>query len=271
MAKPTSINISNADTLRVLDEYCKTRGISRSSAISTLLDATTPILKDITSHYQLADELNKRLLSGVYKRGIAPRQNTVAAEKYCLEIWNNNLHLKNEYEFDSVNHDAYLRSKRPHYRRDRRLGKIETRHINKICVEFILREKSPVKYVCFVYVQRVFFPEKELLENFDIPVDPNSPLVLVAGDAVVLLAKDVFYDGYFFDLSKAFIIDVVDLISSGINGITKTLNEPNAYCWIPIMYSGSITVIIPVFEIEPDNASKLKKPNVITIVYRTKE
>ena len=83
MAKPTSINISNADTLRVLDGYCKARGISRSSAISSLLDATTPILKDITSHYQLADELNKRLLSGVYKRGVAPRQNTDAAEKYC--------------------------------------------------------------------------------------------------------------------------------------------------------------------------------------------
>ena len=117
----------------------------------------------------------------------------------------------------------------------------------------------------------MFFPEKELLENFDIPVDPNSPLLLVAGDAVVLLAKDVFYDKYFFDLSKAFIIDVVDLMPSGINGITKTLNEPNAYCWIPIMYSGSITVIIPVFKIEPDNVSKLKKPNAITIVYRTKE
>ena len=165
MAKPTSINISNADTLRVLDGYCKARGISRSSAISTLLDATTPILKDITSHYQLADELNKRLLSGVYKRGVAPRQNTVAAEKYCLEIWSNNLHLKNEYEFDSVNHDAYLRSRKRHHRRDRRLGKIETRHINKICGEFIRREKSPVKYVCFVYVQRVFFPEKEILKK----------------------------------------------------------------------------------------------------------
>jgi len=245
MAKPTSINISSADTLRVLNEYCKARDISRSSAISSLLDATTPILKDITSHYQLADELNKRLLSGVYKRGVAPRQNTVAAEKYCLEIWSNNLHLKNEYEFDSVNHDAYLRSRKRHHRRDRRLGKIETRHINKICEEFILREKTPVKYVCFVYVQRVFFPEKELLENFDIPVDPNSPLLLVAGDAVVLLAKDVFYDKYFFDLSKAFIIDVVDLMPSGINGITKTLNEPNAYCWIPIMYSGSITLLDP--------------------------
>ncbi|HDO1331739.1 TPA: hypothetical protein P2Q98_004534 [Aeromonas veronii] len=271
MAKPTSINISNSDTLRVLDEYCKTRKTSRSSAICALLDATVPILKDITNHVQLADELNKRLLSGVYKQGIIRRRNTVAAERYCLEIWNNNLHVKNEYEFDSANHNTYLRSKKPHYRRDKRLGKVENRHINDICSQFILREKSPAKYVCFVYVQRVFIPEKDLLKKFDHPANPNSPLVLVAGDAVILLAKDVFCDGYFFDLSKALIIDVVDLIPSGISGITKTLNEPNAYCWIPILYSGSITVIVPVFEIDPDNASKLKKPNAITIVYRTKE
>ncbi|HHQ4663664.1 TPA: hypothetical protein ACSPZY_004142, partial [Aeromonas veronii] len=189
MAKPTSINISNSDTLRVLDEYCKTQKTSRSSAISALLDATVPILKDIASHVQLADELNKRLLSGVYKQGIIRRRNTVAAERYCLEIWNNNLHVKNEYEFDSADHNTYLRSKKPHYRRDKRLGKVETRHINDICREFILREKSPAKYVCFVYVQRVFIPEKDLLKKFDLPANPNSPLVLVAGDAVILLAK----------------------------------------------------------------------------------
>lgn len=270
MAKPTSIHISNADTLRILDEYCKTRKISRSSAISALLDATVPILSDITSHVQLADELNNRLLSGVYKQGVIRRRNTVAAEKYCLEIWNNNLHVKNEYEFDSANHDAYLRHKKPHYRRDRRLGKVETRHITGICEKLIQREKTPVKYVCFVYVQRVFIPEKEILEKFDQPVNPHSTLELVAGDAVIVLAKDVFYDRYFFDLSKAFIIDVVDLIPSGISGITNTLNELNVYCWVPIMYSGSMTVIVPVFEIDPDNASTLKKPNAITIVYRTK-
>ncbi|MEH8123961.1 hypothetical protein Q7I34_19555 [Aeromonas veronii] len=235
------------------------------------MDATVPILKDITSHYQLADELDKRLLSGIYKQAIIPKRNTVAAEKYCLEIWNNYLHVKNEYEFDSSNQTKWLREPRAHRRRDRKLGKAESRHITGICTEFLQREKTPVEYVCFVYVQRVFIPEKELVKAFEHLADPNSPLLLVAGDAVIILAKDVFYNEYFFDVSKAFIIDVVDLISSGVNGITNTLNEPNAYCWIPIMYSGSITVIIPVFKIEPDNVSKLKKPNAITIVYRTKE
>lgn len=270
MAQPTSINISNSDTLRALDEYCKIRRISRSSAISALLDATVPILKDITNHYQLADELNKRLLSGVYKQGVIPKRNVVAAEKYCLEIWKNKLHVKNEYEFDSLDRTKWLRSPRAHRRRDKHLGKAETQHITGICKEFIQREKSPVKYVCFVYVHRVFIPDKELIV-FEHSVDPNSHLLLVAGDAVILLAKDVFYDEYFFDLSKAIIIDVVDLIPSGISGITKTLNEPSAYCWIPIMYSGSITVIVPVFKIDPDSTPKLKKPQSITIVYRTKE
>lgn len=269
MAKPTSINISNSTTLRILDEYCKTRGISRSSAISALLDATAPILKDITNHYQLADELNKRLLSGVYKRDSVPRRNVVAAEKHCLEIWRDKLHVKNEYEFDSKNYYTYHLSKKPHYRRDKRLGKVENRRITDICKNCILREKKPVKYVCFVYVERIFFSENELLGLCQDPTNSDSNELLVAGDAVILLAKDVLYDGYFFDLSKAIIIDVVDLIPSGINGITKTLNEPSAYCWVPIMYSGSIAVIVPVFKIDPDSEPKLKKPQVITIVYRT--
>jgi len=167
MAQPTSINIRNSETLRVLDEYCKIRGISRSSAIRALLDATVPILKDITSHYQLADELDKRLLSGIYKQAIIPKRNTVAAEKYCLEIWNNYLHVKNEYEFDSSNQTKWLREPRAHRRRDRKLGKAESRHITGICTEFLQREKTPVEYVCFVYVQRVFIPEKELVKAFE--------------------------------------------------------------------------------------------------------
>lgn len=63
-------------TLRVVDEYSKTQKISRSQVISTLLDATVPVLKDINRYYQLADELKARLLSGVYQQDL-PRQRPV--------------------------------------------------------------------------------------------------------------------------------------------------------------------------------------------------
>lgn len=65
MSERITFNAINSETLRVVDEYSKTQKISRSQVISTLLDATVPVLKDINRYYQLADELKARLLSGV--------------------------------------------------------------------------------------------------------------------------------------------------------------------------------------------------------------
>lgn len=63
MSERITFNVTNSETLRVVDEYSKKQKISRSQVISTLLDATVPVLKDINRYYQLADELKARLLS----------------------------------------------------------------------------------------------------------------------------------------------------------------------------------------------------------------
>lgn len=76
MSERITFNATNSETLRVVDEYSKTQKISRSQVISTLLDATVPVLKDINRYYQLADELKARLLSGVYQQDL-PRQRPV--------------------------------------------------------------------------------------------------------------------------------------------------------------------------------------------------
>lgn len=47
MPERITFNITNSETLRVVDEYSKTQKISRSQVIATLLDATVPILNDI--------------------------------------------------------------------------------------------------------------------------------------------------------------------------------------------------------------------------------
>ena len=46
MSERITFNVTNSETLRVVDEYSKKQKISRSQVISTLLDATDPRLKD---------------------------------------------------------------------------------------------------------------------------------------------------------------------------------------------------------------------------------
>ncbi len=93
MSERITFNVTNSETLRVVDEYSKKQKISRSQVISTLLDATVPVLKDINRYYQLADELKARLLSGVYQQDLPRRRNVVTAEKYCMEIWESKLEV----------------------------------------------------------------------------------------------------------------------------------------------------------------------------------
>ena len=67
MTTRITFNMTSDETLRIVDEYCHTHKLSRSKVINTLLNATAPVLNDINCYYQLAGELQSRLLNGVYQ------------------------------------------------------------------------------------------------------------------------------------------------------------------------------------------------------------
>ncbi|RIP93031.1 hypothetical protein DLN00_25765, partial [Salmonella enterica subsp. enterica serovar Newport str. CFSAN000828] len=99
----------------------------------------------------------------------------------------------------------------------------------------------------------------------------SSPVKLAAGDTVILLAKDVVFNEFFFDTGKALFINVVDLMSYGTGGIPETTGDPRVHCWVPILFSGKNAVIVPVYLIDPATASTLRKPDKITVIYRGKK
>ncbi|EIR5569109.1 hypothetical protein LW769_005378, partial [Escherichia coli] len=117
MTTRITFNMTSDETLRIVDEYCHIHKLSRSKVINTLLNATAPVLNDINCYYQLAGELQSRLLNGVYQRDLPHKRNVVSAEKYCLEIWENKLFTKKILEFDSSNGVLYALKHKRHYRR----------------------------------------------------------------------------------------------------------------------------------------------------------
>ncbi|EDW4368874.1 hypothetical protein AA445_004870 [Salmonella enterica subsp. diarizonae] len=265
MSERITFNATNSETLRVVDEYSKTQKISRSQVISTLLDATVPVLKDINRYYQLADELKARLLSGVYQQDLPRRRSVVAAEKYCMEIWESKLQAGKGYDFDSVNGRVHVREHKRHHRRDNAVGRVENRYIKELCQSLLERSEQDARYACFIYTERIIFADVETSEH------SSSPVKLAAGDTVILLAKDVVFNKFFFDTGKALFINVVDLMSYGTGGIPETTGDPRVHCWVPILFSGKNAVIVPVYLIDPATASTLRKPDKITVIYRGKK
>lgn len=265
MSERITFNVTNSETLRVVDEYSKKQKISRSQVISTLLDVTAPVLKDINRYYQLADELKARLLSGVYQQDLPRRRNVVTAEKYCMEIWESKLQVGKGYDFDSVNGKVHVREHKRHYRRDNAVGRVENRHIKELCQFILDRSEQDARYACFIYTERIIFADAETSEL------SSSPVKFAAGDAVILLAKDVVFNEFFFDIGKALFINVVDLMSYGTSGIPETTGDPRVHCWVPILFSGKNAVIVPVYLIDPATAPTLRKPDNITVVYQGKK
>ncbi|HHT8380687.1 hypothetical protein P2G82_13605 [Citrobacter braakii] len=265
MMERITFSITNSETLRVLDEYSRTQKISRSQVITTLLDATVPVLNDVNRYYQLADELKSRLLAGVYQQDLPRRRNVVMAEKYCLEIWESKLQVRKVYDFDSVNGVMHVRERKRHYRQDKAVGRVENRYINDLCQSFLDMTDLAAQYACFIYTDRIIFTDEGSKE------EDSSPLKLAAGDAVILMAKDVIYNEYFFDLKNALFINVIDLMSFGSNGIPETTKDPRIHCWVPILFSGKNAVIVPVYRIDPHTAPTLRKPDKITVIYSGKK
>ena len=124
MSVRITFNVKSPKTMQTLDEYCQRTGMSRSQLISTLLDATTPILNDINVHYQLAHEMESRLMAGVYRRDLQRKRNVVSAEKYCREIWESKLVTLIYYDLDSLNGRVYALENKRHNRTGKYIEKI---------------------------------------------------------------------------------------------------------------------------------------------------
>lgn len=212
-----------------------------------------------------ANELKSRLLAGVYRQDLPRRRNVVTAEKYCLEIWESKLQAGTGYDFDSVNGVIHVRERKKHYRRDNAVGKVESRYIKDLCQSLLERTEQDALYACFIYTKRIIFTDKGSAE------EASSPVKLAAGDAIILLAKDVVYNEFFFDLGNAIFINVVDLMSMGTNGIPEATKDPRIHCWVPILFSGKNAVIVPVYRIDPHTAPAQRKPDKITVVYSGKK
>ncbi|KDU29725.1 hypothetical protein AC86_5388, partial [Escherichia coli 3-073-06_S4_C1] len=157
MTTRITFNMTSDETLRIVDEYCHTHKLSRSKVIDALLSATAPVLNDINCYYQLAGELQSRLLNGVYQRDLPRKRNVVSAEKYCLEIWENKLFTRRVLEFDSSNGVLYALKHKRHYRRDKMIGRVESRCIKDICEYQMQLSGEKTKYACFIYIERTIY------------------------------------------------------------------------------------------------------------------
>ena len=184
MTTRITFNMTSDETLRIVDEYCHTHKLSRSKVIDALLSATAPVLNDINCYYQLAGKLQSRLLNGVYQRDLPHKRNVVSAEKYCLEIWENKLFTKRILEFDSSNGVLYALKHKRHYRRDKMIGRVESRRIKDICEYQMQLSGEKAKYACFIYIDGFapIFPDTcyhlthYWLAAVDIPVASDNPV-----------------------------------------------------------------------------------------------
>ena len=123
------------------------------------------------------------------------------------------------------------------------IGRVESRRIKDICEYQMQLSGEKAKYACFIYIERTIY-------NHDNP-SGGTPVKAAVGNAVILLAKDVIYDEYFFDLRQSFFVSVKDLMASGAKGIPETQKYPDVYCWIPLFSINSGVVITPVYKIDP--------------------
>lgn len=84
-------------------------------------------------------------------------------------------------EFDSSNGVLYALKHKRHYRRDKMIGRVESRYIKDICEYQMQLSGEKTKYACFIYIERTIY-------NHDNPPD-ETPVKSAVGNAVILLAK----------------------------------------------------------------------------------
>lgn len=269
-----NINLDKKETLHALDNYKDAKGISRSKAVSQILDACVPTLREITNHHNSAIELDNWLLNKVH-RGDIPRQRTgVAAEKHCLSIWHDKLQSGLMIDFDRNYGGDGMRAPRLHTRRDNGIGLIERRNIEGLCQKLIGRDD--INYAVFIYFERDIFEHEEVRRDGTTSVKTTNPAILprpaktiksAVGNGIVLLAKDCFYDEFFFNFDETILINLIELIPFGINGVTEACINSSVFCWVPLLAYNNKVVFVPVYKVNPLTRPTLRRPNSVTVVH----
>jgi hypothetical protein len=130
-----------------------------------------------------------------------------------MEIWESKLQVGKMYDFDNVNGKVNVREHKRYHRRDNAVDRVGNRHIKEFCQSLLERSEQDARYACFIYTERIIFADVETPELSSLPVK------LAAGDAIILLAKDLVFNEFFFDIGKALFINVIDLMPYGTSGI----------------------------------------------------
>ncbi|MCB5313312.1 hypothetical protein [Yersinia intermedia] len=235
MSQRITFSNSNNTTVGIFKKFCRIKGISLSSGISFVMDATAPLLEKIISHHNDANEIEK-IISQAYLLPTNPPIRSVpvrSQEEYYLAIWNTHI----RYTIDSLDHNRYK-----HNSSNRRIGNNEKKSIRESQGKII--EKYNAKKGIFIYIdRRISYAYK-----------------LSAGHSNLIMIKETSYDGVFFDFSKMIIVPILELITLGIDEAVSRKNDNvkiQCICWIPVYYINNKALIIPI--VHEDDASALTK------------
>ncbi|HDU5302224.1 TPA: hypothetical protein RFV03_001115 [Klebsiella quasipneumoniae subsp. similipneumoniae] len=112
-----------------------------------------------------------------------------------------------------------------------RMCRFEKKKI-KVKLEEII-EDGEIKNAIYIYTERKLNHERWLTE----------------GIGVILLLRKSVHNDIFFDIKRAILVPIIELISYRIDSILEKHNINTSFphiCWIPIYYINNKAVVIPV-------------------------
>lgn len=243
MTNKITFTSNRMTTIKVIDDYCKTKGLSRSKVISSLLNITTPVLKQVINHYKDIESIESLLVKICLDTGHIKEldHSTLTIEEHFMSIWKNN--IKHEREF--INNEVYR-----HKPSSPKMGNTERESIREMLLS--LTEKLNAKKAIFIYTDRRV----------------NNKYLLAGGISNTLIIKETTYDDYFFDFHQLTILPIFDLI---LLGTEKALMRNNltaktpCICWIPIYHTNDKAIMLPIIRKDDAPNSSLTGSNAIII------
>lgn len=144
MSKKISIHVKDELSLNAIDKYCKYRSISRSSLISSILTSAYPLLSNLNSHYQISQQLERRLfMPDNENKAIESNEPRFSLSEYLADIWITHITHKDVLT-DIPNHI--------HTRNVPNMGWEEKNRISNELREYV--KFYQIKKAIFVYVGR---------------------------------------------------------------------------------------------------------------------
>lgn len=243
MTNKITFTSNRMTTIKVIDDYCKTKGLSRSKVISSLLNITTPVLKQVINHYKDIESIESLLVKTCLDTGHIKEldHSILTIEEHFMSIWKNN--IKHEREF--INNEVYR-----HKPSSQKMGNTERESIREMLLA--LTEKFNAKKAIFIYTDRRV----------------NNKYLLAGGISNTLIIKETTYDDYLFDFHQLTILPIFDLI---LLGTEKALMRNNlttktpCICWLPIYHTNDKAIMLPIIRKDDAPNSSLTGSNTIII------